>query len=172
MRMICATFHCAGKYTLSKTALNNWIRYFIQMVGNSLRILPVMMNTHATIEELLDSSFSMRTVSYQKESRRPVLPRTSCDFCYVYNQNCAFTIHLSMSATCPAYETPNYGISYIPKLLLRSRSNYSPERLLLKHSHSTFSLAIVTNRRSYETGKHFQPTIRQCDSDVTSSVEP
>jgi hypothetical protein len=27
MRMICATLHCAGKYPLSKTALNNWVRY-------------------------------------------------------------------------------------------------------------------------------------------------
>jgi hypothetical protein len=33
-------------------------------------------NTHATIEELLDASFSMRPVSYQ--CRRVVLPRTSC----------------------------------------------------------------------------------------------
>jgi hypothetical protein len=41
-RMICVTFHCAGKYPLSKAALNNWVRYFIPMVGNSLRILPVM----------------------------------------------------------------------------------------------------------------------------------
>jgi hypothetical protein len=42
MRMICATFHCAGKYPLSKTALNNWVRYFIPMIGNFLRILPVL----------------------------------------------------------------------------------------------------------------------------------
>jgi hypothetical protein len=42
MRMVCATFHCAGKYPLSKTALNNWVRYFIAIIGNSLRILPVM----------------------------------------------------------------------------------------------------------------------------------
>jgi hypothetical protein len=32
-------------------------------------------NTHATIEELLDASFYMRSLSYQ--SRRLVLPRTS-----------------------------------------------------------------------------------------------
>jgi hypothetical protein len=42
MNMICATFHCAGKYPLSKTALNNWVRYFIPMIGNSLRIMAVM----------------------------------------------------------------------------------------------------------------------------------
>jgi hypothetical protein len=42
MRTICVTFHCAGKYRLNKTALNNWVRYFIPMIGNSLRILPVM----------------------------------------------------------------------------------------------------------------------------------
>jgi hypothetical protein len=42
------------------------------------------MNTHATIKELLDSVFSMRSVSYQilrtcrKESVRLVLLRTSC----------------------------------------------------------------------------------------------
>jgi hypothetical protein len=42
MKMICATFHCARKYPLSKTALNKWVRYFIPMIGNSLRILPVM----------------------------------------------------------------------------------------------------------------------------------
>jgi hypothetical protein len=40
MRMICATFHCAGKYPLSKTALNNFVRYlyFFAIIGNSLRI--------------------------------------------------------------------------------------------------------------------------------------
>jgi hypothetical protein len=37
MRMVCATFHCAGKYPLSKTALNNWVRYFIPIIGNSVR---------------------------------------------------------------------------------------------------------------------------------------
>jgi hypothetical protein len=42
IRMICATFHCAGKYLLSSTALNNWIRNCIPIIGNSLRILPVM----------------------------------------------------------------------------------------------------------------------------------
>jgi hypothetical protein len=29
MRMSCATFHCAGKYHLSKIAMYNWVRYFI-----------------------------------------------------------------------------------------------------------------------------------------------
>jgi hypothetical protein len=38
MRTICATFHCAGKYPLSKTTLNNWVRYFIPIARNSLRI--------------------------------------------------------------------------------------------------------------------------------------
>jgi hypothetical protein len=38
MRMICATLY----YAVSKTELNNWVRNFIPMVGNSLRILPVM----------------------------------------------------------------------------------------------------------------------------------
>jgi hypothetical protein len=42
MRMICVTFHCIGKYPLSKTTLNNWLRNFIPMIGNSLRILPVI----------------------------------------------------------------------------------------------------------------------------------
>jgi hypothetical protein len=42
MRMICATLDCAGKYPLSKTALNNWVTYFVPMIGNSVRILPVM----------------------------------------------------------------------------------------------------------------------------------
>jgi hypothetical protein len=28
MRMIGATFHCAGKHPFSKTALNNWVRYY------------------------------------------------------------------------------------------------------------------------------------------------
>jgi hypothetical protein len=37
MRMICATFHCAGKYPVSRTALNNWVRYFIPIIGNFLR---------------------------------------------------------------------------------------------------------------------------------------
>jgi hypothetical protein len=36
MRMICATSHCAGKYPVSKAALNIWVRYFIPMVGNAL----------------------------------------------------------------------------------------------------------------------------------------
>jgi hypothetical protein len=36
------TFHCAGKYPLSKTALNSCARYCIPIVGSSLRILPVM----------------------------------------------------------------------------------------------------------------------------------
>jgi hypothetical protein len=36
-------------------------------------------NTHATIEELLDTSFSMWPVSI-KESRRLVPPRTSCSY--------------------------------------------------------------------------------------------
>jgi hypothetical protein len=35
MRMIYATLHCALKYHLSKTALNNWARYFIPIIGNS-----------------------------------------------------------------------------------------------------------------------------------------
>jgi hypothetical protein len=26
--MICATFHCDAKYTLSKAALNNWVTFF------------------------------------------------------------------------------------------------------------------------------------------------
>jgi hypothetical protein len=42
MRMTCATFHCTRKYSLSRTSLNNWVRYFIPIVGSSLRILPVM----------------------------------------------------------------------------------------------------------------------------------
>jgi hypothetical protein len=42
MRIICATFRCAGKYPLSKTALNNWVRYFNRRLDNSLRMLPVM----------------------------------------------------------------------------------------------------------------------------------
>jgi hypothetical protein len=42
MRMICATFHCAGKYPLSRTALNNGVRYFIPITGSPLRFLPVM----------------------------------------------------------------------------------------------------------------------------------
>jgi hypothetical protein len=42
MRMICATFYCAGKYPLNRTALNDWVRYFIPIIGNSLRILEVM----------------------------------------------------------------------------------------------------------------------------------
>jgi hypothetical protein len=33
------TFQCAWKYPLSKTA--DWVRYFIPIIGNSLRILPV-----------------------------------------------------------------------------------------------------------------------------------
>jgi hypothetical protein len=28
MRIICATFHRDRKYPLSKTSLNNWVRYF------------------------------------------------------------------------------------------------------------------------------------------------
>jgi hypothetical protein len=42
MRMICATFHCAGKYPFSMAALNNCVRYFIPTIGSSFRILPVM----------------------------------------------------------------------------------------------------------------------------------
>jgi hypothetical protein len=38
MTMICATFHSAGKYPLSKTALNNWVRYFIPMIGSIDRL--------------------------------------------------------------------------------------------------------------------------------------
>jgi hypothetical protein len=37
-----ASFHCAGKYALSKAALNSCARYCIPIVGSSLRILPVM----------------------------------------------------------------------------------------------------------------------------------
>jgi hypothetical protein len=36
------SFHCAGKYPLSRTALNNWVRYFIPIIGSFFRILPVM----------------------------------------------------------------------------------------------------------------------------------
>jgi hypothetical protein len=42
MRMVCATFRCVEKYPLSKTASNIWVRYFITIMGNPLRILPVM----------------------------------------------------------------------------------------------------------------------------------
>jgi hypothetical protein len=35
-------------------------------------------NTYAVVEESLDASFSMRSTSYQKESRRLVLPRPFC----------------------------------------------------------------------------------------------
>jgi hypothetical protein len=41
MKMICATFHCAVMYPLSKTTLNNWVKYLIPIIGNSLRISPV-----------------------------------------------------------------------------------------------------------------------------------
>jgi hypothetical protein len=40
--MICAIFHCAGKYPLSRKALNNWLRYFIPIIGSCLRMLPVL----------------------------------------------------------------------------------------------------------------------------------
>jgi hypothetical protein len=46
MRMICETFHCVRKHYLSKTASNVWIRYFISIIGNSSRILPVMRPEH------------------------------------------------------------------------------------------------------------------------------
>jgi hypothetical protein len=42
------------------------------------RNVTAVTNTHPTIEELLDPSFLMWPVSYQGESRRLVLPRTSC----------------------------------------------------------------------------------------------
>jgi hypothetical protein len=42
MRMVCKAFRCAEKYRLSKTASNNWVRNFIPIRGNPLRILPVM----------------------------------------------------------------------------------------------------------------------------------
>jgi hypothetical protein len=42
MRMICANFHSAEKYPLSKTALNNCVGYFIPMLGDSLTILQVI----------------------------------------------------------------------------------------------------------------------------------
>jgi hypothetical protein len=42
LRMICAFFLYAGKYLLSKTPLNNWVRYFFRVIGSSLRILLVM----------------------------------------------------------------------------------------------------------------------------------
>jgi hypothetical protein len=35
-RMICETFHCAGKYPSSKTVLNKGVRYFIPIIGSSL----------------------------------------------------------------------------------------------------------------------------------------
>jgi hypothetical protein len=35
-------------------------------------------NAQVTIEELLDASFYMRLVMYQRENRQLVLPRTSC----------------------------------------------------------------------------------------------
>jgi hypothetical protein len=38
MRMICAIFHCAGNYPVSRTALNIFVRYFILITDNSLRI--------------------------------------------------------------------------------------------------------------------------------------
>jgi hypothetical protein len=41
------------------------------------RNITAVMNGHATIEELLDASFSMWSVSYQK-SKRLILPSTSC----------------------------------------------------------------------------------------------
>jgi hypothetical protein len=49
------------------------------------RNVTAVTNTHAIIEELLDpafSVFSMRSLS--KESRRLVLPRTSCILCESY----------------------------------------------------------------------------------------
>jgi hypothetical protein len=44
MRMTCATFHCARKYPLSRTALNIRVRYFIPVRGSSFIILPVMIS--------------------------------------------------------------------------------------------------------------------------------
>jgi hypothetical protein len=41
MRMICAIFHSAAKYQLSRTALNNY-KVFYPNNKNFLRILPVM----------------------------------------------------------------------------------------------------------------------------------
>jgi hypothetical protein len=41
MRIICAAHHFPRKYPLSSTALNIWVRYFIPIIDNSLRILPV-----------------------------------------------------------------------------------------------------------------------------------
>jgi hypothetical protein len=38
MRTFCATFYCAGKYSLSRIALNNWVRYFLPIAGSCLRI--------------------------------------------------------------------------------------------------------------------------------------
>jgi hypothetical protein len=42
MRMTRATVNCAGKHPLSRTALNNWRRYFILILGSCLRFLSVM----------------------------------------------------------------------------------------------------------------------------------
>jgi hypothetical protein len=42
MRMTCATFHCTRKYPLSRIALNNRVRYFIPIIGSSLRIISMM----------------------------------------------------------------------------------------------------------------------------------
>jgi hypothetical protein len=43
------------------------------------RNVTAVTNTHATIEEFLDASFSVLPVCRIKESRRLVLPRTSCN---------------------------------------------------------------------------------------------
>jgi hypothetical protein len=38
--VISAALHFAGKYPLGRTALHNWVRYFIAIICSSLRILP------------------------------------------------------------------------------------------------------------------------------------
>jgi hypothetical protein len=41
-RIIWATFHSAGKYSLSRTTLKSWVRYWIPIVGSSLKIFQVI----------------------------------------------------------------------------------------------------------------------------------
>jgi hypothetical protein len=58
---------------------------YIVFLGNSLyarqcvsKHVPMAMNTHATIEELLYASLSIQVCVTSKERRQLVLPRTSC----------------------------------------------------------------------------------------------
>jgi hypothetical protein len=56
MRIICSNFHCARKYPLGKTALNNWVRYGIILnifqLAMKAKITPIVIRNKTIYVEI------------------------------------------------------------------------------------------------------------------------